>query len=230
MEEHQTREVTLAVEGMHCEGCAGKLRSQLEKSLGVRSVAVSFAAREARLLYDPCATDAARLVEKIQKSGFRVTGQGTDTSGNGMRREALSAGGASAANRGWKSTLLSMPAILASIIPSMTCPLCVTAYTALLSTLGLGFLMSSSYLLPFTVVLLAVAVTALGYEASKRGAWGPFVLCLCGSVVIVIAKFLFASGLATYTGVALLLAASVWNLAPRLRSFRSHSAEPRTVS
>ena len=69
---------------------------------------------------------------------------------------------------------------------------------------------------------------AFGYEASKRGTWGPFVLCLCGSVVILIAKFLFASAPATYTGVALLLAASIWNLGPRL--LRSRSGPDAEVS
>jgi hypothetical protein len=134
---------------------------------------------------------------------------------------ALSANGTSVGKRGWKSTLLSAPAILASLIPSMTCPLCVTAYTALLSTLGLGFLMSSSYLLPLTVVMLAVAVAALGFEALKCGTWGPLVLSLFGSAMILIGKFLLASAPATYAGVALLLAASIWNLGPRLLSFRS---------
>lgn len=230
MEEHQTRDMTLAVDGMHCEGCAGKLEGRLEKLLGVREAAVSFAERQVRILYDPRATEEARLVDEIEKSGFRVAGQTTDTRAHSTDREALSTGDTGVSERGWKSMLLSIPAILASVIPSMTCPLCVTAYTALLSTLGLGFLMSSTYLLPLTVVLLAVAVAALGFEAMKRGTWGPFVLCLCGSAVILVGKFLFASEPATYTGVALLLAASVWNLGPRLLSFRSGPAEPRTVA
>ena len=90
--------------------------------------------------------------------------------------------------------------------------------------------MSSTYLLPMTVVLLAVAVAALGYEGSKRGIWGPFVLCLCGSAMILVGKFLLASGPATYIGVALLLLASIWNLGPRLLRFRSGSAERRTAA
>jgi len=227
--EEQQQTVTLAVEGMHCDACAGKLRARLATLPGVHEVTVSFAERQARILYDRRATEEGRLVDEIEKSGFGVAGK-TDARGDGMNRAAFSpGGGTSDAKRGWKSTLLSIPAILASVIPSMTCPLCVTAYTALLSTLGLGFLMSSTYLLPLTVVLLAVAVIALGYEASKRGAWGPFVLCLCGSAVILVGKFLLASEPATYSGVALLLAASVWNLAPRLLSFRRGSREPRTA-
>jgi copper chaperone CopZ len=221
MEEHQQQAVTLAVEGMHCDGCAGKLRARLATLPGVHKVAVSFAERQARILYDRRATEEGRLVDEIEKSGFRVARHNTDADTRGIDAKALSAAGTGVPKRGWKSTLLSVPAIVASVIPSMTCPLCVTAYTALLSTLGLGFLLSSSYLLPLTVAMLAVAVAALGFEASKRGTWGPFVLCLCGSAVILAGKFVLLSGAATYTGVALLLAASIWNLGPRLLSFRS---------
>lgn len=230
MEEDQTRRVTLAVEEMHCEGCAGKLEARLEKLLGVREATVSFAERQARIVYDPRATEEVRLVAEIEKSGFCVAGENTDTRGHGTRRQALPTVGTGVSKRGWKLTLLSIPAILASLIPSMTCPLCVTAYTALLSSLGLGFVMSPTYLLPLTVALLAVAVAALGFEASKRGNWGPFALCLCGSAGILLGKCFFASGPATYTGVALLLAASLWNLGPRLLSFRNGSAEPRTAA
>lgn len=132
--------------------------------------------------------------------------------------------------RAWKATLLSIPAVVASLIPTVTCPLCITAYTALLSTLGLGFLMSSSYLLPLTVVLLAVAVTALGYEGLKRHSWGPFAVGFGGSAVILAGKFLLASEVTTYSGVALLSVASVWNLIPRLRSLRIDRAQPRTAA
>ncbi len=53
MGERQQQTVTLAVEGMHCEGCAEKLKACLGELIGVRAAAVSFAAREARILYDP---------------------------------------------------------------------------------------------------------------------------------------------------------------------------------
>jgi copper chaperone len=228
MEEQRTREMTVAVEGMHCESCAEKLQGRLDKVAGVRVATVCFAQHQARILYDPSATEESRLIYEIEKSSFRVIGQTTETRAHGARRDGLADTGC-VPERGWKSTLLSIPAILASLIPTDTCSLCITAYTALLSTLGLGFLMSSTYLLPLTLLLLAVAVAALGYEAVKRGAWAPFLLCLCGSALILIGKFFFASQPATYAGVALLFGASIWNLAPRLTSFRSGPAEPRTA-
>jgi len=229
MEEQRTREMNVAVEGMHCERCAERLQARLKKVPGVRVAAVSFAQGHARILYDPDAADESDVIDEIEKSGFRAAEPTTGSAARGARRDGLAnSGGVS--ERARKLTLLSVPAILASLIPTVTCPLCITAYTALLSTLGLGFLMSSTYLLPLTVVLLAVAVAALGYEAVKSGAWGPLVLCLCGSAVILAGKFLFASQPATYAGVALLFAASLWNLAPRLTSFRSGPAEPRTAA
>lgn len=84
MEEHQTREVTLAMEGMHCEGCAEKLRARLGKLIGVRDAMVSFAERRARIIYDPRATEEALLVAEIRKSGFRVTGK-TNACGSDVR-------------------------------------------------------------------------------------------------------------------------------------------------
>jgi copper chaperone CopZ len=230
MEEHPQQTMTLTVEGMHCDGCAARLRARLETAPGVREVAVSFAERQARVVYDAHATEERRLVDEIEKSGFRVAGRPNDTHAHSATGEISSTIGTDVSKRGWKPTLLSIPAILASLIPSITCPLCVTAYTALLSTLGLGFLMSSTYLLPLTVAMLAVAVAALGFEALKRGNWGPFALSLFGSAVILIGKFFFVSEPATYAGVALLLAASVWNLGPRLLRFRSRRAEPNPVA
>ena len=227
MEHHQKKSETLPVEGMHCESCGEKLRLRLATSPGVRQAAVSFAERQARILYDPRATSEIRLADEIERSGFSVRAQESPPAGKSAAGEPRVAGGAFSS--GWRSMLLAVPAILASLIPSVTCPLCGTAYAALLSTIGLGFLMSSSYLLPLTASLLAVALAALGYEAAKLGAWGPFLLCVCGSAVILVGKFALASGAATYTGVALLLTASIWNLIPRLRDFRDRLPRPHAA-
>jgi copper chaperone CopZ len=229
MEEHRVKSVTLAVEGMHCESCAEKLRLRLAKSPGVRQAAVSFAERQARILYDPGATSDARLAEEIGRSGFGVGGPESRPAGGSARDGGGLPAAGGIATPGWHSTLLAVPAILASLIPSVTCPLCITAYADLLSKIGLGFLMSSGYLLPLTASLLAVALDAIGYEAEKRGAWGPFVLCACGSVLVLVGKFALGSEATTYTGVALMLAASIWNLIPRLRNFRDRSPQPRTA-
>ncbi len=50
------KSVTLKVEGLHRDGCANAIKALVEREPGVKSAAVSFADREARLLYDPATT------------------------------------------------------------------------------------------------------------------------------------------------------------------------------
>ena len=112
-----------------------------------------------------------------------------------------------------KFGLLAIPGVLASLLPALACPLCWPAYAALLSSLGLGFLTSSAYLLPLTGALLAIAVVGLGWQAKTNG-YGPLALGLVSAAVIVPGKFIVASSAMTYAGVALLMTASAWSLLP----------------
>ncbi len=109
--------------------------------------------------------------------------------------------------------LLTIPGVLVSLLPSLACPLCWPAYAALVSSLGLGFLASSTYLLPLTGVLLAVTILGLGLQAKNKG-YGPFALGLVSAGTILPGKFLLASAAMTYAGVALLVIASAWSLLP----------------
>ena len=60
------------IEGMHCDGCAETVRMLVEKEPGVKDLTVSFQDGQARVLYDPQATDEAHLVAAIQRPGYRV--------------------------------------------------------------------------------------------------------------------------------------------------------------
>jgi copper chaperone CopZ len=60
------------IEGMSCDACANTIKNLVEKEPGVRMVSVSFNDRLARVLFDPQAIAEDRLVEAIQKPGFRV--------------------------------------------------------------------------------------------------------------------------------------------------------------
>jgi hypothetical protein len=84
----------------------------------------------------------------------------------------------------------------------------------LLSALGLSFLLDTAYLFPLTAVLLAVALGALGLGARKRKGYGPFVLGLAASTVVLAGKFAFESDTAMYCGLAILVGASIWNAWP----------------
>ena len=64
----------LKIEGMNCDACANTIKALVGKEAGVRMVSVSFPDRQARVLYDPQVIGEERLVEAIQKPGFRVVG------------------------------------------------------------------------------------------------------------------------------------------------------------
>jgi hypothetical protein len=50
-------------------------------------------------------------------------------------------------NRTWKESAFAVPGVGVSILPKVICPLCSPVYAAVLSSLGLGFLVSTTYLL-----------------------------------------------------------------------------------
>ena len=114
-----------------------------------------------------------------------------------------------------KQTLAALPGIGVSLLPKLMCPACWPAYAGLVSALGLGFLISTQYLLPLTVVFLALTDWMLGYRASRRHGYCPLWVGLFTSVVILAGKFYFEAELAAYAGVGLLVAALVWNRWPR---------------
>ena len=63
------------IEGMNCDACANTIKTLVEKEPGVRMASVSFSERQARVLYDPLTVQEDRLVDSIQKPGFRVVGR-----------------------------------------------------------------------------------------------------------------------------------------------------------
>ena len=66
------KQVTLKVEGMHCEGCAQVIEALLAREDGVHKVAVSYAKREARVLLDPAATGVSKLAAAVERAGYRL--------------------------------------------------------------------------------------------------------------------------------------------------------------
>jgi len=114
----------------------------------------------------------------------------------------------------WKRNLFALPGFGFALLPKLACPACWPAYAGLLSSLGLGFLVSSTYLIPLTVVFLAVAVGALGFRARTRHGYGPFFLGVIAAAVVVIGKFGYEYSAVTYAGLGVLVIASLWNTRP----------------
>ena len=117
-------------------------------------------------------------------------------------------------NRTWKQSLLALPGVGVSILPKLACPACWPASAGLLSSVGLGFLISTVYLLPLTVVFLVLALAALAFRANIRRGYGPFVLGLVAGTAVLLGKFVLESKLTMYSALGLLVVASLWNAWP----------------
>ncbi len=122
---------------------------------------------------------------------------------------------------GWKKRLrlnaAVVPPVGAALLPKLTCPACWPAYAGLLSSLGINFTNYTPYLLPLTGFFLALSVFALAWRARMRRGYGPFWLGAASAFAVLAGKFGFDSDAAMYAGLAVLVAASVWNSWPRRR-------------
>jgi hypothetical protein len=133
----------------------------------------------------------------------------------------------------WKQGLLAIPGVGISLLPKLACPLCWPAYAGLLSSVGLGFLISAAYLLPLTVGFLVVAVGAMAFKATSRHGYGPFLLGLVAAAAVLLGKFKFESNATMYGGVGILVIASLWNAWPShprsIQGVTCHKCEPERV-
>ena len=65
------------IDGMNCDACANTIKNRVEKEPGIRMTSVSFADRQARVLFDPQAVQEDHLVDVIQGDRFRVVSRET---------------------------------------------------------------------------------------------------------------------------------------------------------
>ena len=106
-----------------------------------------------------------------------------------------------------------LPAIGAALLPKLTCPVCWPAYAAVLSALGVSFVDYTPYLMPLTMVFLAITLAILAWRP-RRG-YAPLGLGVAASAIVLVGKFLFDSDVAVYAGITLLVGASMWNAWPK---------------
>ncbi len=130
---------------------------------------------------------------------------------------------------GLKSSLAVSPGIAFAFLPKLMCPACWPAYAALLSALGLNFLLNRGYLFALTATFLALALGALAFHARTRRGYGPFSVGLAAVVAVLVGKFGIESNAAMYTGIAGLVAASVWNAWPVGASIRCPACKPESL-
>ncbi len=121
-------------------------------------------------------------------------------------------GAAASRTRHYRRILTVFPAIGTVLIPGVSCPACWPAYAGLLSSVGLGFVNYTPYLFPLTLLCLIVVLLSLGLRARRHRVFGPLILGSTAALIILTGKFIFVLKAATYVGLILLVAASIWNL------------------
>ena len=113
---------------------------------------------------------------------------------------------------------MALPSIGISMLPKLACPACWPAYAGLLTSIGLGFLISVKYLLPLTMAFLVLVVATMLFRARDRRGYGPFALTVFAASGVLMGKFVWDTRPVVYGGIALLVIASVWNTWPRRNS------------
>src|SRR5205085_2315663 len=63
--------------------------------------------------------------------------------------------------RTWKQGLLAMPGIGVALLPKLFCPLCWPLYAGVVSSVGLGFLVATTYLIPIPSAFLVITLAVL---------------------------------------------------------------------
>lgn len=87
-------------------------------------------------------------------------------------------------------------------------------YAGIVSSVGLGFLVGTAYLLPITSAFLILTVAVVGFRARQRRGFGPLLIGLVASAAVLVGKFYLESNSLMYGGVGLLVVASGWNAWP----------------
>jgi mercuric ion transport protein len=126
----------------------------------------------------------------------------------------------------WRQSTLAAPSIGVSVLPKLAWRACWLAYAGLLTSIGLGFLISVRYLRPLTIAFLALALAAMLFKARDRRGYGPFLLAVLAASGVLLGKFALDSRLTLYGAIGVLVVASLWNTLPR----RDTSSDPTACS
>lgn len=124
-----------------------------------------------------------------------------------------------------KRILTALPGIGAALLPKAACPVCWPVYAGILSSLGLGFLMTGPYFYLFIGMLLSISLFSLAYKAKLRKGYLPFWIGLSSAAIIIAGKYYALSDYVFYSGALLLIIASIWNNIPARKSNFSDKSE-----
>ena len=68
--------VVVAIEGMHCTGCASGIKAMLKRTKGVVSAEVSYENKEASVEFNPADTSRDKILEVITNLGYKASIKG----------------------------------------------------------------------------------------------------------------------------------------------------------
>src|SRR5689334_5974794 len=75
--------------------------------------------------------------------------------------------------RVWQEGSLTIPGIGVALLPKLACPFCWPLYSGIVSSVGLGFLISTKYLLTPTITCLMIALGPWPTMRNKGEGIGP---------------------------------------------------------
>ena len=106
-----------------------------------------------------------------------------------------------------------LPSLGLAVLSKFTCAACVTAYSGLLASLGVGFVATGSGLTILTAALLLLGLASVAWSTRRHRHVAPLALMVVGSAVLLTAR---SGGIPStrvlLAGAGITLAGSVWNL------------------
>ncbi|MFN3430746.1 MAG: heavy metal translocating P-type ATPase [Candidatus Sericytochromatia bacterium] len=114
----------LAIGGMTCASCAGRVERALAKAPGVETASVNLAAERATVAFDPQQTDVARLVSAVERAGYEATALGSSAPSElaASREEAKAREHAALTRRLIIASALTLPVMVISMVPALAFP------------------------------------------------------------------------------------------------------------
>ncbi len=112
----------------------------------------------------------------------------------------------------WWRSLAVLPGAAMALLPVAHCPACLGAYFAVLSALGLGFLVTDRVLVPLIGLFLVFGLGTVAWSTRSHRHLGPLAVTLLGSAGVVVGRLIWNIPTVLFSGVTLLIAAALWNL------------------
>jgi hypothetical protein len=114
--------------------------------------------------------------------------------------------------RSWADRLAVVPGLGLAVLSKFSCAACLTAYAAVLSSLGLGIVATDRGLALATAGMVAVNLAMLGWSVGRHRRPGPLAGGILGAIVLLAARLWLPVPGVLYAGAGLVLVAAAWNV------------------